>query len=295
MPSGSHGGHSGSHGGSHSSSSHSHSSSYGRSGSYRHHHRLIHFRYGRSRYVVRSGASAFITFLLVIMFFAIFGLFATWIMQSEANRNINQIKADYFYYQNMILDAKENPEELIVEGTVITKFYNDIAKKWYVTYFFVDDSGFTVNGYTFSVYTAEEANNFKRGDKIELAVDGRPMDSQTDSIPLDYADMPIEKDGEYVTFTTQRNAERIAMIVCGCLVGGIILLSVVIALTNKVKVQERTNTPLSRQTEIDSDYDVTDPILEPIKDSKTYCEYCGAEISANETKCPNCRSKLGIK
>lgn len=332
MPSGSHGGHSGSHGGSHSSSHRSSSSR--RSGSYRP-RRPIYFRVWHTRYMVRSGASAFVSFLGVLLFFAIFGFVASWIMKSQSEGYLREIEADYVYYQNMIVDAKENPEELIVDGTVITKFYNSVADKWYITYFFIDDNGEMVEGYTFSVYTLEQVNNFQHGDTIKLAVDGRPMDSMTDSIPLDYAEMPIEQDGEYATFSSEIKGERIAMIVCGSAVGGIIALSIVIMLTNKVKVNEeelksqrkkemeetkkafehfnktvkeveerrkRISEDLKRikadidKNEANNDEDEqTDIIEEEIKTSQqTYCDYCGAEISPDEIRCPNCKSKLKI-
>ncbi len=290
MPSGSHGGHSGSHG-SHGGGSHHHSSSGGHSS-----RRPIHFRYRHTRYVVRAGASVFLSFLAMFLFFAIFGFAASWIMKAQSERYLREIEADYIYYQNMIADAKENPDELIVDGTVITKYYNSIADKWYITYFFIADNGESVEGYTFSVYTIEEANNFKRGDIIKLAVDGRPMDSQTDSIPLDYAEMPIQQDGEYATYSSQRRGEKIAMIVCGCAFGGIIVLYIVVMFTNKVKVQDRNSQSQKTQPleEMSDLANPTDNAEKTINTKKIYCEFCGAEMLPDQKRCPNCRSKRDI-
>ena len=290
MPSGSHGGHSGSHGGSHHSSSHHSSGSRSVSRS----RRPMHFYIGRTRYVVRSGASAFVSFLVIIMFFAIFGIFTSWALKSSADSTLKEIKADYIYYQNMISKANENPDKLVIDGTVVSKFYNSAADKWYVTYFFIADDGMRVEGYTFSVYTAEEAFNFSVGDSIKLAVDGYPTNSLTDSIPLDYADMPIEQDGEYMTFAGQRNGARTAMIVCGSAIGGIIVLSIVIMFTNKVKVQEENIQSQKKQTFQQSKPETFDEDLnadELLKQKHKYCEFCGAEMERGQMRCGKCRSK----
>ncbi len=240
MPSGSHGG---GHGGSHGGSSGGGGSHWGggssRGGSFR--HRPMYVYWGHTRYVVGSRASAFISLLLVLLVFAFFGIFTTSMLRTGATSEIRLIEQDYIYYHNMIDNAKANPDDLIVDGVVKSKFYNTTVKKWYVTYKFLDDNGVWVDGYTFALYSNEEAMEFKTNDTIKLAVDGVPITQETDSIPLDYEYMPLEKDGYYVVYKNQHRGAKIAQGVCIGIAVGFIVLIYVIAYTNKKKVEDSSN------------------------------------------------------
>lgn len=294
MPSGSHGG---GHGGSHGGSSGGGGSHWGggssRGGSFR--RRPMYVYWGHTRYVVGSRASAFISLLLVLLVFAFFGIFTTSMLRTGATSQIRLIEQDYIYYHNMIDNAKVNPDDLIVDGVVKSKFYNTTVKKWYVTYKFLDDNGVWVDGYTFALYSNEEAMEFKTNDTIKLAVDGVPITQETDSIPLDYEYMPLEKDGYYVVYKNQHRGAKIAQGVCIGIAAGIIVLSVVIAYTNKKKVEDSSNSNAKpQQTASNPKFEKeanNERVERDFTENVTYCQYCGATMKKGKLKCPECGAK----
>lgn len=284
MPSGSHGGGGGgSHGG---GGGHGGGGSHfggGHGGGYRY-RGPMRMRWGRTHYVIPMGASRCISFLFVLLVFAFFGIFVSSVLMTSSKSYLRKIEQDYIYYQDMVSYAKTHTDHQI-EGTVITKYYKESYKKWYVTYYFPTPEG-KVEGYTFSVYTFDDVKDIRAGDKILLAVDGLPLNKNTDSVPMDYGDMPIEKDGEYQTFKSQKKGSTTALIVCVSVAGGIILISILTALLKKVKVQEHptstTTRPVYHPTEEHSTAQTSSTA------TRTYCQYCGAEMSSAETKCKRC-------
>ena len=96
----------------------------------------------------------------------------------------------------MIAYAEAHPDHLI-EGTVQTYFLNEDCDKYYVTYYFYTDSHERVDGYTYSIYTYAQALQIKHDGTIQLAVDEYPLTTQTDSINMDYKNLPLMEDGEY--------------------------------------------------------------------------------------------------
>ncbi len=285
MPSGSHGGGGGSHGGGSHGGGGSHFGGSG-GGGYRPRGPMI-MHFGRTRYVVRMGASRFISFLVVLLFFAIFGIFTSAVLKSGANSTIRTIQQDYIYYQDMVDYAKLH-EDYQIEGTVITKYYKETYKKWYITYYFTTEDGYRVEGYTFSVYDFEDIKDIRAGDKILLAVDGLPLTRDTDSVPMDYGDMPIERDGEYQTFLSQKKGANIALIVCISVTGGIVIIAVLTAFFNKVRVQEHPNDVGTSSNTSDNSTNNKEVENTP---KPTYCQYCGAELENGKKKCSNCGAK----
>lgn len=286
MPSGSHGGGGGSHssGGSHGGGSHFGGSS---SGGYRSRGPMI-IHFGRTRYVVRMGASRCISLLVVLLCFALFGVFASAVIKSSSNSGLREIKQDYIYYQDMVSYAKQHTDRQI-EGTVITKYYKENYDKWYITYYFTTDNNQRVEGYTFSVYTFDEVKDIRAGDKILLAVDGLPLTTDTDSIPMDYGDMPIEKDGEYQMFVSQKKGANIALIVCISIAAGCVVISIITAMLNKVKVQEHPSGESSSSNTSSTSTENENSTNNTPK--PTYCQYCGAEMEHDSKKCSNCGAK----
>jgi hypothetical protein len=193
MPSGSHSGGHGGGGGSHFSGRGS--SSRGGGGGR---------RYGRGggRFFFGYGQATSIFFILFV--FALMAAIAFSSIAGLSKEKVGIIEADYMYYQDIIEDANESAESgdtsYIVEGTVVSKKQNTDTEKWYVTYYFLDGDGHKVYGYTYSVYTWDVVKDMDPGDTILLAVDSNPITQDTDSINLDYADMTLEDDGEYVVY-----------------------------------------------------------------------------------------------
>ena len=182
--------------------------------------------------------------------------------------SVTKIKKDYAYYQDMIAYAEEHTNYLIT-GKIQTKYYNDDAGKWYLTYYFYTDDNVKVDGYTFSIYDDFEIKNFRSGDDIQLAVDSIPLTIDTDSINLDYKDMPLTKDGEY------NNAVyniKILIVVEIILTGVLTCLIVTIVKSYKKlaqKVDENGNGSIKY---------------------KYICTYCGGKLTEDDKSCPHCGS-----
>ena len=163
MPSGSHGGGGGGghFGGGFSGGSHFGGSGGGShfGGSYYHGPRrpgrapiVFHYFYwGGHRYAIGNDDRTKIRSLIGACAVVLLLMLSIIIVIVNSFNSINKIKKDYVYYQDMIAYAEQHPE-YIITGKVQSKFYNEDAEKWYLTYYFYTDDSIRVNGYTFSVY-----------------------------------------------------------------------------------------------------------------------------------------------
>lgn len=279
MPSGSHGGGGGgSHFGGSSGGSHFGSSSGGNryGGLYngprqvgRAPIRFYYFGWGGRYYAINSAdrrnVFSQIFAALIVLFISVF-ICVTSVVSSNAS--IRKIESDYIYYQDMIAYAEEH-NELLVTGTVKTKFLNEDVGKYYITYYFLDQNGEKVDGYTFSIYTYDEVKNVHSGDDIELAVDSNPITQDTDSINLDYKDMPLSKDGEYESLKNGKITSILVSVSMLVLFETVIVISLVKQLKNNAQQVEK------------------------VGDEPTYsyvCTYCGAKLKKDDTSCPKCGS-----
>ena len=164
------------------------------------------------------------------------------------------------------------------------KFYNQSAGKWYVTYVFkTTDGSEWVEGYTYSVYDNTEAYAFVIGQNIELAVNSNPITTDTDSIPTDYKNMPLEKDGEYTNTKKSISGSRIGYVLCFAGTIGLIVLAV--RLEIKAKKDEKLEKDAERQFELDRD-------AAKEKAKTHFCPYCGSKMPADIHTCPNCGANL---
>lgn len=275
MPSGSHGGSAGGHssGGS-SFGGHSRSGTFVNSKGTRSPRPMVFF--GGRYYVPVKQSSVIRTLFLIgffILFFAVMFLISSFSMKAE----INKIKVDQKYYVAMIQNAEQDSDYL--KSAIVTdKFYNEDYNKWYITYTLKTVNNEDLNGYTFSVYTLEEVNRFEIGQEIQVAVNSKIVTMQTDSIPLDYKDMPLEKDGQYVNAKTGFVCFVIISSVLGVIsvalfvVGGI-LLAKKIQKNEQIKEKEE-NPNLSEQENI------------------VRCKYCGSKLKESSVSCENCGAKL---
>ncbi len=299
MPSGSHsGGGGGSHfGGGNSGGSHfgGSSSRSGRSTTIFYSPRV--FVWGRNRYTVTGQKQASIFALFVVMIIGIFAIFSGGLILSGAKQSINTIEQDYARYQQMITNSYDDTSYQI-KGVVTDSFKNEDCDKYYITYAFPIDtveeenlysqylsdlrsdlvSAKWVEGYSFSVYTLQEASAFTKGSIITLALNDKntEVNSTTDSIPVDYLEMPIEKDGEYLTAKSSKKTGPIvisigAIVVVACIVGEVFVIKSI----KKEPVETTAST--SSSTPIDA-----------AKPNVRKCSYCGATIAEDATKCPNC-------
>ena len=284
MPSGSHGGGGGGHfggggfsssGGSHFSGGSSGGSGF-RGGSNRGPRTFVFF--GRS-YSVSSGVASVLSMLAMFFMFVLMFLIVTGVILGDNNNKLAKIKADYNYYQAMIVDAENNPD-LQKTAVVTDKFYNESAKKWYYTYRIKDT---LVDGYTFSLYDDTEIKHYSIGKEIPVAVDRIPVTPSTDSIPMDYKNTILDQDGEYVMIKKSAGNMGIIIAVLVAIELGLVaaFVMVIIKKIKKPKEQEKvTETslpPLAGHDEINKKYK---------------CSYCGSRLKLEDEKCPNCGASL---
>lgn len=272
MPSGSHSGGGGSHfGGGSSDGSHFGGGSHSGSG---HSVGPMIFMFGGRRYFVGGKARNIVSVLQTICVFVFIAIILSASTLSDSKQGIDKIEEDYAYYQSMISYAEAH-NEYIVTGKVTGKFYNDDCDKWYITYSIKIDETSNLKGYTFSVYTLDEVSAFQIGNSIDIAVDSVPITLETDSIPLDYKDMPLSRDGEYVDFVSAKTKSIVALVIeVLALIGSIAGIVVVVLKNKQVVTDDKPESNTTSQTK------------EP-----TRCAYCGAIVDENENTCHSCGAK----
>lgn len=312
MPSGSCGGGGGSHGGGGGGGSH-----FGNSGVSSRPSTPMRFRRHGVYYVIPAGpAGAIRSNLMIIGFFFVFILMFAFAITMSAIQ-ISTVKKDNAKYIAMIEYALEH-EERIREGEITGIHYNEDAGKYYFTYKIRldDDTDDLDNGYTYSVYSNSEINQFRVGDKLDFAIDKDVVDYTTDSINLGYKDIPIENDGEYA------NAKR-SLIIISCLAFAFIIVIVMLSVST-VKKYKNSKQVLDAEKDANGEYNANtyggrpegflsaDDVFfggssaknvnenseansvensERDKQKKVvYCKYCGAKMEDGERKCKNCGS-----
>jgi hypothetical protein len=224
--------------------------------------------YGRpTRYYSNSKIGSLISFLV----FALIVCGALFFIQQS---QVNQIKNDQLYYFNMIETAEPNQ---YITAEVTNQFLGE-GGKYYITYK-LNVTGYDLwyeDGYTYSIYTAEEASRIFRSGEILIVVDRLPLTSRTDSINADYMDFELSDDGSYIEASRLRN---IAFIV-----GGILIFALVGSLVYYFKNMELNQTYES-DYQSKSTQQINNQELKP-----DYCLYCGSFMSKNDKKCPQCGS-----
>lgn len=219
-----------------------------------------HSNYYEGRNASPSAVLTVIGIILAIIAFT-FGGFVTSDLSMKRT-----IVNDYNYYQEMIETAFLN-SNYKKSAIVTNKFVGD-HDRWWIEY--------SLNGRkneSFAVYSFEEVSKFKIGQTIYVAVDN-PSSKSTDSIPMDYYDMPLGNDAEYITYQHNIILHLILTTISGA---GSVLLFV---LAVKAHKKEKAGTPAE------------DINLENIPQASTpqttKCAYCGGTIPSTETTCPNC-------
>lgn len=271
MPSGSHGGGGGSHGGGFGGGSHFGGGHRGSGSSRRGPTPLRIWFFGHRYYVPAEKTSALRGLVSVFVILLFFGIISTFMLVS-ANNQIEQIEVDHTYYVKMINYATTHPD-FQKTGKITDKFYNSNCKKWYLTYSLETHDGRTLDGYTYSVYSDDEIDNFVIGDDILIAVNSSTVTMQTDSITMDYINIPIENDGEYII--SQRARKTSLTLVVLFFGASVVVAAVFIVKTKKsMKLNELEKEQQASQ-------------IEHVQEVKR-CKYCGSKQNPDDTKCPNC-------
>lgn len=280
MPSGSHGGSSGSHSGGGSSSGGSGSGGSGGIFSSRPQGPRS-FRWRNRIYVLSEKQSSQLSSLKFGIIISIFFMLCSSFVLIGINQSLKKIKVDYYYYQDMITYAESHPEYLRT-GYVTDHFYNENCEKWYFTYKIEQDDhpGYWLEGYTYSCYTREEIKNFKINSSIEIAVNSSYVTSKTDSIPLDYKNMPLTKDGEYAQYLKIKHISIGVLVVTGVLC--IVFIGLEIHIVTKAKQLSSSTSSTNKSTEQAN-----------LTKNSRKCAYCGQVVNNKYIeKCPYCGAKL---
>lgn len=212
---------------------------------------------------LRGLFTAFVV-LLIFGFVAMFSMFG-------AKTQIKQIQSDHDYYVSMIEYASLHPE-FQKTGVITDKFQNYTSGKWYLTYSLPTANGRTLEGYTYAVYSLEEINKFVIGDEIALAVNSATVTLSTDSITMDYINIPIENDGEYISSTTLKKTSTILMTVLFCASATCLVVGIL-----KAKKEMKLN---------ELEKEKASPSF--VEDNAKRCPYCGSKQNPEDNKCPNC-------
>lgn len=288
MPSGSHGGGGGSHssGGSSSGGGSWGGSSSGGGRS----HSPMYIRWRGSRYYISSGKASTIRTLFSVALFLCFFVAVCVFAVVSTNHYITKIETDRIYYIQMIEYAEEHTEYQ-KEGEITGRFYNEDFEKWYITYSipYGNYQQFDLDGYTFSVYTTEDMKKpeFQVGKKLIFAVDNPDVDMFTDSINMEYKNIPLENDGEYVYNVRSRNS-TIGVV---CALVAIIVTLVTIAIV-KIKKSVQNEDNLGKQiSTILAETKANNKNNEQTEQKPKQCIYCGNYLDESDKKCPSCGSR----
>lgn len=278
MPSGSHGGSGGSHssGGASSGGSWGGGSSRSGGGSSRPPRPMNIWFFGRY-YHISAGNSSKVTKFMPFIIFSLFLIFVAVVLLLQVNSQIEKIKVDRTYYLDMIENAL-NDSDYIKDGVITDKFYNEDCKKWYFTYTIITNDGEELDGYTYSVYTREEINQFYIGQHLNFAVNSKIVTLNTDSINMEYKGIPLENDGEYIVALETKTATIVVI----CVFSALIALFIVLTILRIKKYSQKTAFDSSNAKNITNDED-------------TYCRYCGSRIRNGYDKCEHCGASLGKK
>ena len=294
MPSGSHSG--GSRGGSHSSggarssssyssssrSSSSHHHSSGRVGGswghhhHHHYHRPVRFWWGRTYVINNSGAASILSVLIgIFLFLTIALVFIGSLTITSVNNDIKYIEADYRYYCDMI-DASYSDPTKQVDAIITGKYLSDTCDKYYLTYKIYTTMGSELEGFTYSMYTADEIRGYQIGSVIKCAVDSNPITQRTDSVNLDYKGA-LDRDGEYIAAKELRKNAIIVIFVFGAI--DLMLLVIIVKKVKKNAEEERVAKKTSTSM---------GAMSKPV----SRCPYCGTKAKDGSRKCSNCGASI---
>ena len=277
MPSGSHGG--GGHGGGgHSGGGHSYGSR--SSGGTPRPRTPRTIRIGNSIFFLSVGKQNAFSFLstlfMIILMFAIMSGSSL----SYRKQDLKLLQEEREGYISMIEKAQTN-ENLVVDGTVKDVWQGDCGK-WYITYKFTASTGEIVdNGYSFCVYSSR-AEAPSEHSTIKLAVPSEYTDKNSDSVPMDYIEYGIEKDGDYILAKKSVTQAKWQLSICIVGLTAIILICVITFIKSKQKTPNAYADANNSNSQLGN----------TIADNRTNCEYCGCAINPTDTKCPSCGARI---
>ena len=283
MPSGSHGGGShfsggGSFGGG-SGGSHGGGSFGGVDGS----RGPIRFHIGPRFYIISGQRANAFSMLIMLILIGIFLIFSMSSSISLNNKRLKIIHTDREYYIDMIDYAQaDSSRGLITEGRVTDKFYNSDVDSWYFTYeieYVQNGETQSLNGESCYVYTNETIKNIRIGDVMLFAVNSNPITADTDSVNVDYKDIPLTDDGEYMQCINSRKVCVVVLIVAIIAIAGSVFGIVTIIKKSRQKEEALAAEAKAKETAEQ-------------KRLNRHCPYCNSKLDPNDKKCDNCGASL---
>ncbi|MBO5229442.1 MAG: hypothetical protein J6B20_01435 [Clostridia bacterium] len=192
--------------------------------------RPVYFGAGRAK------AVSLLSILITIAIVAAVMLGLGWYSQEE---DLKVIREDYAYYQAMAQYAADN-DAYQTTGEVYDFEQYELGGKCCIFYRFDTSSGNTVEGYSFYVYNIEDVE-YMLDNGVTLAISSKNTNitMSTDSIPLDYKDMALRDDAEYLDYAEQRDTMRLATIAVGVGAVVMILISAAVSVTAKKATKEQ--------------------------------------------------------
>lgn len=208
----------------------------------------------------------------------IIALFAVFIAKISFVTRVQVIKSDYNYYQHMCDWASKHPNW---KGTAIVTGKEQKYNKWFIKYKIVDPvTSSSIDGYSFAIYNDEQIQQIQINDEIEVAMNSFDLSIDTDSVPMDYYQISITQDGEYLHYSKINNSVTVILVV-------VAIVTVGIGITNGILANKYLKN--MRVASLDSDYT---PVSENNNLQVVYCDYCHSKLPPNSTKCEHCGASI---
>ena len=282
---------SGHFGGSHSSSSHSSGHFGGSSGSFSS-IRPIHRPWYRPRVVVIGGrqvylgtgrASAF-SILGVLVALAVIVTVFLGISWSDIEDTLTEQRDAYTYYQS-IAEIAYNDASYRIDADVTSIEEYKFSGRWCINYKFDLPGGREIEGYSFFVYSFEEASHLRANGTVTLALDMKASElnflSEPESVPLDYYGMGFEADEEYVANLDSRDSLRIGTFIMLGVSVALIIAAVLIPMTAKKATAEQI--AANNQSNADANAQNQNTAAGTWR-----CEYCNTVNDTSKQRCDGC-------
>lgn len=148
---------------------------------------------------------------------------------------------------------------------------NSDSDTYYIIYV-IDNK---IEGYSYSVYTEEEARALL-SQTIKVAVNSFILSDETDSIPVDYKNKSIESDGEYVVARSNKKVFLVMTVISLSIFVILMVITVILDIKGRQYIDDQESNSTIENSTLSKK-----PVI--IK-----CEYCGTILNETQTSCPNC-------
>ena len=172
-------------------------------------------------------------------------------------------------------------------GTVTGIERYEDGSKYCIFYTFKTTTGSKVEGYSFYVYDYTVASQYKSSGSVILALDTTvdKINTTTDSVPLDYKDVTLDNDDEYVHYNATRNVARTATFVLIGISVAMILGTVLVPLTAKKATAEQIAESKNGSANSTTSETQSAPA------GTWRCSYCGVLNDNGKERCDGCGAK----